>query len=76
MRLYTSSGSWVTFVLSYVMIKLDELELLNSNDKNDSGGSGDDIGGGGGGGFEIPDFSTDEAASELIPNVQKLLDEV
>ena len=62
--------------LAKTLASFDELELLNSNDKNDSGGSGDDSGGGGGGSFEIPDFSTDEAASELIPNVQKLLDEV
>lgn len=62
--------------LAKTLASFDELELLNSNDKNDSGGSGDDSGGGGGGSFEIPDFSTDEAASELIPNIQKLLDEV
>ena len=63
--------------LAKTLASFDELDILASNDKNDSGGgSGDDTGGGGGGGFEIPDFSTDEAASELIPNVQKLLDEV
>ena len=63
--------------LAKTLASFDELELLNSNDKNDSGGgSGDDTGGGGGGGFEIPDFSTEEAANELIPNIQKLLDEV
>ncbi len=62
--------------LAKTLASFDELELLNSNDKDDSGGSGDDTGGGGGGSFEIPDFSTDEAASELIPNIQKLLDEV
>ena len=62
--------------LAKTLASFDELDILASNDKNDSGGSGDDSGGGGGGGFEIPDFSTDEAASELIPNVQKLLDEV
>lgn len=62
--------------LAKTLASFDELELLNSNDKNDSGGSGDDSGGGGGGSFEIPDFSTDEAASELVPNIQKLLDEV
>lgn len=61
--------------LAKTLASFDELDILASNDK-DSGGSGDDTGGGGGGGFEIPDFSTDEAASELIPNVQKLLDEV
>lgn len=62
--------------LAKTLASFDELDILMSNDKNDSGGSGDDTGGGGGGSFEIPDFSTDEAASELIPNVQKLLDEV
>ena len=62
--------------LAKTLASFDELDILASNDKNDSGGSGDDSGGGGGGSFEIPDFSTDEAASELIPNVQKLLDEV
>ena len=63
--------------LAKTLASFDELDILASNDKNDSGGSGDDTGGGGGGGsFEIPDFSTDEAASELIPNIQKLLDEV
>ena len=64
--------------LAKTLASFDELDILASNDKNDSGGgSGDDSGGGGGGGsFEIPDFSTDEAASELIPNIQKLLDEV
>ena len=63
--------------LAKTLASFDELDILASNDKNDSGGgSGDDTGGGGGGGFEIPDFSTDEAASELIPNVQKLLDEI
>ena len=62
--------------LAKTLASFDELDILASNDKNDSGGSGGDSGGGGGGSFEIPDFSTDEAASELIPNVQKLLDEV
>ena len=62
--------------LAKTLASFDELDILASNDKNDSGGSGDDSGGGGGGSFEIPDFSTDEAASELIPNIQKLLDEV
>ena len=62
--------------LAKTLASFDELDILASNDKNDSGGSDDDSGGGGGGSFEIPDFSTDEAASELIPNVQKLLDEV
>ena len=64
--------------LAKTLASFDELDILTSNDKDeDSGGSGDDSGGGGGGGsFEIPDFSTDEAASELIPNIQKLLDEV
>lgn len=65
--------------LAKTLASFDELDILMSNDKNedDSGSSGDDSGGGGGGGsFEIPDFSTDEAASELIPNIQKLLDEV
>ena len=62
--------------LAKTLASFDELDILTSNDKDDSGGSGDDSGGGGGGSFEIPDFSTDEAASELIPNVQKLLDEV
>lgn len=65
--------------LAKTLASFDELDILMSNDKDDdnSGGSGDDSGGGGGGGsFEIPDFSTDEAASELIPNIQKLLDEV
>ena len=61
--------------LAKTLASFDELELLNSNDKSDSGGSGDGSGGGGGS-FEIPDFSTDEAASELVPNIQKLLDEV
>ena len=61
--------------LAKTLASFDELDILASNDKNDSGGSGGDSGGGGGS-FEIPDFSTDEAASELIPNVQKLLDEV
>ena len=60
--------------LAKTLASFDELELLNSNDKDDSGGSGDDSGGGGGS-FEIPDFSTDEAASELVPNIQKILDE-
>lgn len=64
--------------LAKTLASFDELDILASNDKDDdnSGGSGDDTGGGGGGSFEIPDFSTDEAASELIPNIQKLLDEV
>ena len=62
--------------LAKTLASFDELELLNSNDKNDSGGGSGDDSGGGGGGFEIPDFSTDEAANELIPNIQKLLDEV
>ena len=63
--------------LAKTLASFDELDILASNDKNDSGGSGDDSGGGGGGGsFEIPDFSTEEAANELIPNIQKLLDEV
>ena len=62
--------------LAKTLASFDELDILTSNDKNDSGGSGDDTGGGGGGGFEIPDFSTEEAANELIPNIQKLLDEV
>ena len=62
--------------LAKTLASFDELDILASNDKNDSGGSGDDSGGGGGGSFEIPDFSTDEAANELIPNIQKLLDEV
>lgn len=64
--------------LAKTLASFDELDILTSNDKDDdnSGGSGDDTGGGGGGSFEIPDFSTDEAASELIPNIQKLLDEV
>ena len=60
--------------LAKTLASFDELELLNSNDKDDNGGSGDDSGGGGS--FEIPDFSTDEAASELVPNIQKILDEV
>ena len=57
--------------LAKTLASFDELDILMSNDKDDdSGSSGDDTGGGGGGGsFEIPDFSTDEAASELIPNV-------
>lgn len=64
--------------LAKTLASFDELDILTSNDKDEdnSGGSGDDTGGGGGGSFEIPDFSTDEAASELIPNIQKLLDEV
>ena len=64
--------------LAKTLASFDELDILTSNDKDDdsSGGSGDNTGGGGGGSFEIPDFSTDEAASELIPNIQKLLDEV
>ena len=64
--------------LAKTLASFDELDILASNDKDDddSGGSGDNTGGGGGGSFEIPDFSTDEAASELIPNIQKLLDEV
>ena len=63
--------------LAKTLASFDELDILASNDKNDSGGgSGDDSGGGGGGSFEIPDFSTEEAANELIPNIQKLLDEV
>lgn len=65
--------------LAKTLASFDELDILMSNDKDDdnTGSSGDDTGGGGGGGsFEIPDFSTDEAASELIPNIQKLLDEV
>lgn len=69
--------------LAKTLASFDELDILMSNDKDkddsggDSGSSGGDTGGGGGGGsFEIPDFSTDEAASELIPNIQKLLDEV
>lgn len=63
--------------LAKTLASFDELDILTSNDKDDdsSGGSGDNTGGGGGS-FEIPDFSTDEAASELIPNIQKLLDEV
>ena len=63
--------------LAKTLASFDELDILTSKDedKGSGGSSGDDIGGGGGG-FEIPDFSTDEAASELIPNVQKLLDEV
>lgn len=61
--------------LAKTLASFDELDILASNDKDDdsSGGSGDNTGGGS---FEIPDFSTDEAASELIPNIQKLLDEV
>ena len=64
--------------LAKTLASFDELDILTSNDKDEdnSGGSGDDTGGAGGGSFEIPDFSTDEAASELIPNIQKLLDEV
>ena len=64
--------------LAKTLASFDELDILTSNDKDDdsSGGSGDNTGGSGGGSFEIPDFSTDEAASELIPNIQKLLDEV
>lgn len=66
--------------LAKTLASFDELDILMSNnkDEDDSGSSGGDTGGegGGGGSFEIPDFSTDEAASELIPNVQKLLDEV
>ena len=62
--------------LAKTLASFDELDILASNDKNDSGGSGDDSGGGGGGSFEIPDLSTEEAASELVPNIQKLLDEV
>lgn len=64
--------------LAKTLASFDELDILTSNDKDEDngGGSGDDTGGGGGGSFEIPDFSTDEAASELIPNIQKLLDEV
>lgn len=63
--------------LAKTLASFDELDILTSNDKDDdsSGGSGDNTGGGGGS-FEIPDFSTDEAASELIPDIQKLLDEV
>ena len=63
--------------LAKTLASFDELDILTSKDedKGSGGSSGDDIGGGGGG-FEIPDFSTDEEASELIPNVQKLLDEV
>ena len=65
--------------LAKTLASFDELDILMSNDKDedDSGSSGDDSGGGGGGGsFEIPDFSTEEAANELVPNIQKLLDEV
>lgn len=63
--------------LAKTLASFDELELLNSKDedKGSGGSSGGDIGGGGGG-FEIPDFSTEEAANELIPNIQELLDEV
>ena len=63
--------------LAKTLASFDELELLNSKDedKGSGGSSGSDIGGGGGG-FEIPDFSTEEAANELIPNIQELLDEV
>ena len=63
--------------LAKTLASFDELDILTSKDedKGSSGSSGDDSGGGGGG-FEIPDFSTEEAANELIPNVQKLLDEV
>ena len=63
--------------LAKTLASFDELDILTSKDEDKgSGGSSGDDSGGGGGGFEIPDFSTDEAASELIPNVQKLLDEV
>ena len=63
--------------LAKTLASFDELDILASNDKDkDSGGGSGGDSGGGGGSFEIPDFSTDEAASELIPNIQKLLDEV
>ena len=63
--------------LAKTLASFDELDILTSKDedKGSGGSSGGDIGGGGGG-FEIPDFSTEEAANELIPNIQKLLDEV